>query len=356
MTTTELRLAGGPPAAPSPQAAPPPGQAVPRLVDTGAEFDLSETLVTDRGLLQTLLSVDGRRTIAEISAGRGPDAVTHLQALAAQGLISIDVPAPAAPRPRRPAARLRRRRPGRPGPGRPHGRLVNCPKLGFWDNPASHYSRPTQLHRCFASGTPAPLTADQQVHVCLTREFGTCPRLAGAMGRAPRRRPSAGAPPAAPAEPAPVPPGAVVCPPRAEARAGPDGRATHPGGPAEARAGGCPQPQPPAAVAPAPKPVAAPRRPPTGPRPRAGAGAGRAPPGRWRPAPPRPRRAGCPCWRSAAAAGRPRPRPLPSAPAAAARPGGPPRGAHRPPPRPGALAARRRSSGRRRRRRGREAP
>ena len=109
MTTTELSPAGGPPAAPSPLAAPPPGQAVPRLIGTGAESDLSETLVTDRGLLQTLLSVDGRRTIAEIGAGRGPDAVTHLQALATQGLISIDVPAPAAPAAPRP---LRRRRPG----------------------------------------------------------------------------------------------------------------------------------------------------------------------------------------------------------------------------------------------------
>src|SRR5262245_29468240 len=102
-------------------------------------------MVADRGLLQTLLSVDGRRTIAEISAGRGPDAVSHLQALAAQGLISIDVPAPAAP-------------PAPPAPATPAGGPVNCPKLGFWDNPASHYSRPTQLHRCFASGAPAPLT------------------------------------------------------------------------------------------------------------------------------------------------------------------------------------------------------
>jgi hypothetical protein len=59
-----------------------------------------------------------------------------------------------------------------------------CPKLGFWDNAASHYSRPTNLHRCYAAGTPATVTPDQQTHLCLSQEFGRCPRLADLSGSA----------------------------------------------------------------------------------------------------------------------------------------------------------------------------
>ena len=199
MATTEL-----PPTDARPEDDPLPDLAIPQIAPSNGSNgsrDLSETVITDRDLLQTLLAVDGRRTVQEIAAGRGPQAQTHLQSLAAQGLIRIELPtppaAPAGPAARRPY-RWRRRRP------RTASRSI-CPKLGFWDNAASHYSRPTQLHRCFASGSPAPLTAGQQEHLCLTGAFSTCPRLggteAGAEPRAEARPDGAPSGPAVPSAP-----------------------------------------------------------------------------------------------------------------------------------------------------------
>jgi hypothetical protein len=228
VATTELPAPGAQPGpapreAPrgTPQDAPLSGRAVPQLVPSEDGSDPDETLITDLGLLQTLLAVDGRRTVDEITAGRGPEAGAQLQALARQGLIRIDAPAPEAgvpavqespaqapppAPPETPPARETAPQAAAPAeaPARAEAPVeapapvpvagtpasaetdpVACPKLGFWDNAASHYSRPTQLHRCFASGGPAPLTADQQVHLCLTRHFTTCPRLAGAAGAVP---------------------------------------------------------------------------------------------------------------------------------------------------------------------------
>src|SRR5439155_9113450 len=54
---------------------------------------------------------------------------------------------------------------------------VHCPKLGFEDDPTNAFGRPTRMHRCFAAGTPLPLSLDQQRELCLSEEYGTCPRL-----------------------------------------------------------------------------------------------------------------------------------------------------------------------------------
>ena len=94
MTTVEL-----PPTDTRPEDDPLPDLAVPQIVPSNGSNgsgDLSETVITDRDLLQTLLAVDGRRTVQEIAAGRGPQTQTHLQSLAAQGLIRIELPTPPA--------------------------------------------------------------------------------------------------------------------------------------------------------------------------------------------------------------------------------------------------------------------
>ena len=111
MATTEL-----PPTDARPEDDPLPDLAIPQIAPSNGSNgsrDLSETVITDRDLLQTLLAVDGRRTVQEIAAGRGPQAQTHLRSLAAQGLIRIEppTPAPRPPRPPRRPYRWRRRRP-----------------------------------------------------------------------------------------------------------------------------------------------------------------------------------------------------------------------------------------------------
>ena len=48
-----------------------------------------------RGAIQTLLAVDGKRSVAEIAAGRGlAETIKDLQSLVRQGLIAVP-PAPA---------------------------------------------------------------------------------------------------------------------------------------------------------------------------------------------------------------------------------------------------------------------
>ncbi|HEX2517526.1 MAG TPA: hypothetical protein VH257_22675, partial [Chloroflexota bacterium] len=130
MATTEL-----PPTDARPEDDPLPDLAIPQIAPSNGSNgsrDLSETVITDRDLLQTLLAVDGRRTVQEIAAGRGPQAQTHLQSLAAQGLIRIELPtppaAPAAPAPI-PKAEAEAR-PANAPDGTPEGAPVICPKLG----------------------------------------------------------------------------------------------------------------------------------------------------------------------------------------------------------------------------------
>src|SRR5262249_21366833 len=51
------------------------------------------------------------------------------------------------------------------------------PGLGFADNPAAHFSRPTAVHRCYASGAAQPVSTSEQREYCLTDGFRTCPRF-----------------------------------------------------------------------------------------------------------------------------------------------------------------------------------
>jgi len=236
---------------------------VPAVLDQDESSSGEETVPLDRGTLQTLLAVDGRRTVEEIVAQRGSlDVLWQLANLVEVGLLRINADAPIAD-PAEPAAsaatpvgpiaaepdrvtpspaaaaqvepiapepvhvvpipvapayvepsvdqtvRLERSpadpprdeptggptvrvepravEPERAPPviARPFARetvaaveaSAHCPKLGFEDDPSNAFSRPTRMHRCFAAGTPLPLSLDQQRELCLSEEFGTCPRL-----------------------------------------------------------------------------------------------------------------------------------------------------------------------------------
>jgi hypothetical protein len=180
-------------------------------IENGAE----EPLQLDRAALQTLLIVDGQRSVREIVARRGSfDALWHLASLRDVGLISFEPQVPehesAAVPEAAPVAPVAPVTPIAPEPVDPDATVVtpiepvpqevpvaavgHCPKLGFEDDPASSFGRPTRLHRCFAAGKPLPLSLDQQRELCLSDHFETCPRLTGAQAPRP-------APPTA--EPAP---------------------------------------------------------------------------------------------------------------------------------------------------------
>jgi hypothetical protein len=82
-----------------------------------------------------------------------------------------------------------------------------CPRLGFADDPARHYSRPTALHRCYASDAPSLVTSQEQRELCLGGRFPTCPRFRNATKPiVPAPMPVANTPPAPPLiVPAPEP-------------------------------------------------------------------------------------------------------------------------------------------------------
>ena len=56
------------------------------------------------------------------------------------------------------------------------GALGVCPFLGFADDRTTHYSRPTALHRCFASGSPILVDGQVQRDLCLSDRYPACPR------------------------------------------------------------------------------------------------------------------------------------------------------------------------------------
>jgi Domain of unknown function (DUF4388) len=154
--------------------------AIPVLIEQDDSRTTEQPLPLDRATLQTLLAVDGQRSVREIVAQRGSfDALWQVGSLAEVGLIRLEPPTQPAPR-REPAveeaAKLE------PAAATPTLLDVvdatgHCPKLGFEDDPGSSFGRPTRLHRCFAAGTPMPLSLDQQRELCLSDQFGTCPRL-----------------------------------------------------------------------------------------------------------------------------------------------------------------------------------
>ena len=139
----------------------------------------------DRGTLQTLLAVDGERTVREIVSQRETfDALWQLAHLADLGLIDLGhgYPRATAPTPpsTAPAEVPAPTEPSAPATAPAPVATAHCPRIGFEDDPSSSFGRPTRLHRCFATDTPLPLSLDQQRELCLTDQFATCPRLTGA--------------------------------------------------------------------------------------------------------------------------------------------------------------------------------
>jgi hypothetical protein len=51
-----------------------------------------------------------------------------------------------------------------------------CPFLGLESDRSGYEPEPTGEHRCYAFGDPAPLSDEQQRHVCLERGYSNCPR------------------------------------------------------------------------------------------------------------------------------------------------------------------------------------
>ncbi len=189
--------------------------AVPQLVPQDDESAAEETVPLDRGTLQTLLAIDGKRSVREIIGVRGSfEALWQVASLSEVGLVRLPAlresasktvettpqsksvertvrdtkgsePTVRGTRPLEPlASRTPRTRDSKAVT--PSGSAVSeaavteahCPKLGFEDDPSSSFGRPTRLHRCFAAGAPLPLSLDQQRELCLSNQFGTCPRLA----------------------------------------------------------------------------------------------------------------------------------------------------------------------------------
>jgi hypothetical protein len=176
--------------------------AVPRLAarpDDGPAA--TKPLALTRGAVQTLLAVDGRRTVADLAAGRGLAAtVRHLAILAEAGLVTAgqpEAPPPAAPPtpPELAPAAVAAPSTGAaaptpaaapPTPPEPAPAAAGaCPWLGFADAPTDHFPLPARLHRCFAGASPQPIGAEHQGEFCLTDRFPTCARF---VADAPRRR------------------------------------------------------------------------------------------------------------------------------------------------------------------------
>ena len=58
--------------------------------------------------------------------------------------------------------------------------LGACPLLGFADDRARHYSRPTALHRCFSTGAPSLVSGQEQRELCLAGTYPACARYQSA--------------------------------------------------------------------------------------------------------------------------------------------------------------------------------
>lgn len=201
---------------------------VPRLLDPPAgQAPATDSVVLERGTLATLLLVDGRRSLDDIVGSRSlAQTLRELRTLVGLGLVRLDPPAAGVARPESAASSQQApatRAPAWPGNGThavrqdalapvpastpaPLAPLSGpvaasapgpCPKLGFADDPANRFSRPTQLHRCFAGAAPQRLTTQEQRDLCLTDQYPGCPRFAEAAGALPS--------PAAPVEETPRP-------------------------------------------------------------------------------------------------------------------------------------------------------
>jgi Domain of unknown function (DUF4388) len=88
-----------------------------------------------------------------------------------------------------------------------------CPLLGFVDDKTRHYSRPTAMHRCFATGAPTLVVAQEQRELCLSGRYPTCPRYRTASN--PKSAAASNPKVAAPPPPAVAPPLVAASPPPA---------------------------------------------------------------------------------------------------------------------------------------------
>ena len=94
---------------------------------------------------------------------------------------------------------------------------ATCPYLGLFDDPRSHFTFPTEAHRCFAPGRPIQVEPEYQDGYCLSTRYPECKRFRSAEAAARRR---SGAPAAvATATPVATAPVATAtpAPPRANA-------------------------------------------------------------------------------------------------------------------------------------------
>ena len=68
-----------------------------------------------------------------------------------------------------------------------------CPYLGLFDDPRSHFTFPTEGHRCHAGGRPVQIEPEYQDAYCLSTRYPACERFRSAEAAA-RRRSGAPAP------------------------------------------------------------------------------------------------------------------------------------------------------------------
>ena len=135
---------------------------------------------------------DGRLVSAEFEVERGMSALeTCVHELAdanfrfvegvAAGEHTLDIPAPEL---QKLIVRAANREPVTEPPAAISGDELRaagvCPRLGFADDPARHYSRPTALHRCYASESPSLVTNQEQLDLCLGGLYPTCARFRNA--------------------------------------------------------------------------------------------------------------------------------------------------------------------------------
>lgn len=166
--------------------------AVPRLAPESAPS--AERLVLDRTAVQILLRVDGLRNVRVIVGDR-PIVATlrELALLAEQGLIVLDpvVPAAAPPDNSSAAAGAKVELAAPRAAGDAEDSILGvCPKLGFADDAARHYSRPTALHRCYATQPSSVISSQEQRDLCFGGRYPTCPRFRVATVDEPGSAPS----------------------------------------------------------------------------------------------------------------------------------------------------------------------
>ncbi len=150
--------------------------AVPRPA-VGAD-NTADQLVLDRTAVQVLVLVDGQRTVRDIIGERPMVPVLRsLAVLEQNGLIELTAPAAVA----RPApVSVPVAVPAGPieeAPPPAETILGVCPKLGYADDRGRHYSRPTALHRCYATDPVSLISSQEQRDFCFGGRYSTCPRF-----------------------------------------------------------------------------------------------------------------------------------------------------------------------------------